>query len=113
MHELSIAESIIDIAVETLHKHNGRFLKEIVLEIGTASGIEISALEFALSSLLKANFESMVVVNISKINAIAYCIHCKKDFVSDAAFPFCPDCNNFSNALKQGKELKIKSIEIE
>jgi hydrogenase nickel incorporation protein HypA/HybF len=113
MHEFSIAESIINIAVDTMHKNNGKILKEIELEIGTASGIEVSSLELALLSLLKHSFENNVLVNVTKIKAIAFCTICKTEFETAEPFPFCPDCNTFSSSLKQGKELKVKSIQIE
>jgi hydrogenase nickel incorporation protein HypA/HybF len=113
MHEFSIAESIIEIAVDTMHKNNGKMLKAIELEIGTAAGIEFSSLEFALSSLLKSSFTNQVQLHILKIKAIAVCTVCKMEYETEEAFPFCPGCNTFSSSLKQGKELKVKSIEVE
>jgi hydrogenase nickel incorporation protein HypA/HybF len=113
MHEFSIAESIIDIAVDTMYKNNGKVLNEIELEIGTASGIEVSALKLALSALLKNSFENHVSVHVIKIKAIAFCTICQKEFETDDPFPFCPGCNTFCSSLKQGKELKVKSIQID
>ena len=113
MHEFSIAESIISIALDTMKKNNGKVLKEIELEIGTASGIEVGSLEFALSSLLEKSFKNHVSVHVTKIKAIAFCTICNNEFETEGPFPFCPDCNTFSGSLKQGKELKIKSIQID
>ena len=47
MHELSIAEAIINSTLDELGKHGGGKVEEVGLRIGALSGVMPDALEFA------------------------------------------------------------------
>ena len=53
MHELSIVMSIVEIAQQQAYNANATVIDEIELDIGTMSGIEMDALEFAWSQGVK------------------------------------------------------------
>jgi Zn finger protein HypA/HybF involved in hydrogenase expression len=53
MHEFSIAVSIIEIAEAEAQKAKAVKIKELILDIGTMSGIEFYALETAMEMAVK------------------------------------------------------------
>lgn len=67
MHELSIALSIVDLADEQAKKAHACKIIEIELDIGTLSGIEVDALNFALEIAAKDTLLETAAVKINRI----------------------------------------------
>lgn len=110
MHEMSIAISIVDIATEEAQKANAKSFSEIVLDIGSLSGIEIDALEFAMDSACKGSVLDSARFKINHIQAVARCNNCGKEFEVDNVFSICPDCQQYDLDVFKGKEMKVKSL---
>lgn len=113
MHEMSIALSIVEIASDEALKANAKNINEIEIEIGTISGIEISALEFSLGLAVKNTCLENAQRKIISIPAIAKCLDCNSTFALTTFCEPCPTCGSFTIIIIQGKELKIKSINID
>ena len=113
MHEFSIALSIIEIAEKEALKANADSITELVLDIGTQSGIEIYALEAALEmAVLKTALEK-TKIRINQIQAEAKCKACSHIFNIENIFDPCPNCGSFYHELVSGNEMKVKSLLIE
>ena len=48
MHELSIAQNIVEISEDQVKKHKATGVDKIILQIGELAGIELDALDFAI-----------------------------------------------------------------
>src|SRR5664279_3784678 len=106
MHELSVAQSIIDIALIEMHKANASIVCELELEVGTLAGIEYQSLDFALECLMKNSvFESTKLV-IHKPEGKALCAICKTEFPTVSFIAACPSCKGYKYTIVQGKELR-------
>ncbi|MCB2204887.1 hydrogenase maturation nickel metallochaperone HypA [bacterium] len=110
MHELSIAEQILDIANEYTGREGVTAVKEIELEIGTLSGIEIDALTFALDAVKKDTVLHAAKVTIIDVPAKARCEDCGEVFLLEDFFSPCPSCAAFHTETIQGQELRVKSL---
>ena len=110
MHELSIVMSIVDIANEEAKKNNVIFFEEVELQIGTLSGIEFSALEFAWLPATKESSLENAKLKIDKIIAKAKCMECGTEFEIESFFSQCSKCNSYLVEVLQGKELKVKRL---
>ena len=64
MHELSLAVNIVEIAEENAQSAGVQKFDEIVLEIGTLSGVVIEALEMAMDSAFKNSVLEHAVLNV-------------------------------------------------
>lgn len=113
MHEMSIALSIIDIANEEALRANAKRINEIEIEIGSISGVEISALEFSLELAVKNTLLENAQRKIISIPAKAECLECNSTFALTTFYEPCPSCESLTIKIIQGKELKIKSINID
>ncbi len=113
MHELSIAESIFRIAGEKIKEYPGKKPVKINLEIGTLSGIDYEALDFAISSVIKGTPFENTDIDVDRIAPLAKCETCQHEFVPDDYLTSCPECGNFMIRFIRGKELLIRSIEME
>ena len=110
MHELSVVMSIVDIANKEANKNNVSFFDEIELQIGTLSGIEFSALEFAWLPATKDSSLENAKLNIDKVKAKARCMDCDEVFGIENFFSQCPKCDSYLVEVFQGKELKVKRL---
>jgi hydrogenase nickel incorporation protein HypA/HybF len=110
MHELSIAQSIIQIVEKTLPPDFSKKISLVNLSIGTLSGIEIDALTFAFSVIKKDTLLSNSEMAIEIIKGFAKCKNCYTDFELIAYGNPCPQCGSYSMDIVRGKEMKVTNI---
>jgi hydrogenase nickel incorporation protein HypA/HybF len=113
MHELSIAMQIVEIVEEEAKKHDSALVSAVHLEIGTLSGVEPDALEFAMEEAVRHSIVAKAELFYHYIEAVAVCEECCHEFKTEDYFKVCPYCNSINTSLLKGKELKIKSIDIQ
>ena len=113
MHEFSLAQNIIEIVDETVRKNNASQVSELVLEIGTLSGVELSALDMAMKSITPGTILEHAEIKKIIIQAVAVCNHCGKEYQPDDFFSICPECSHYGATIKKGKEFRVKSITAE
>lgn len=113
MHELSIALGIVKIAEDESAKANANLVKSIELEIGSMSGIEMDALDFAWPEAVKGTVLENARRDIDFIEAKARCIDCETEFDIKYIYDECPKCKSYFKDIFKGKELRVKALEIE
>lgn len=112
MHELSIALGIVKIAEDETKKANAKSVETIELEIGTLAGIEFDSLEFVWPSAVKRTVLQDAKKKITIIQAKALCLDCKHEFEIERYYDSCPQCGSSLKGILQGKELRIKSLDV-
>ena len=112
MHELTIAQSIIEIAIEYLDKPDVNQIHEVEIEIGSLSGVVREALEFGLDSLIKGTRLENTKISFCQVTGIATCLSCQKQFETDDLLMICPFCGGLHYKIIDGKQLQIKSMKI-
>ena len=112
MHEMSIAMSIVKIAEEEASKAEVSHFAAIDLEIGTLAGIEFDALEFVWEVAVQKTVLEKAERRIKKIPAKARCGDCERVYSLEFIHDNCPDCGSFLKTIIQGKELRVKSLEM-
>jgi len=80
MHEMSIAQNIIDIAANEVEKAGVRNVLELELEIGKLAGVEYESLEFALKILAPGSVLDGCRLVIHKPDGEAVCNDCESRF---------------------------------
>jgi len=110
MHELTIAQSIIEIAEEIAFNEKADSVQSIEIEIGALSGVVLEALEFALEVSTKNTMLENAKVDYTNINGKAECLNCNYSFETNDLLTFCPKCKAASFKIIDGKQLRIKSL---
>ena len=113
MHELSIALSIVELAIEEARKADSTVIKQVDIEIGTLAGVESEALLFAWESARSGTPAQSAPRLIHTVQAEAACLECGKAFPLEHFFAQCPDCGSFRYDIRKGRELRIKSMLVE
>ncbi len=113
MHEVSIAQSIIQIIEEVLPKNKKGFVSAVKIKVGQLSAIETDALLFAFDIVKAKTLLHSAKLNIEIIEGGALCNDCKQDFrLSSFATP-CPYCGSYRVSITVGKEMKVVSYDFE
>lgn len=113
MHEMSIVVSIVDIAEDEAKKNNANKISKIELDIGTVSGIELDALNFAFDSIKEETMLKNAEIKINIIKAKSKCEDCNYEFKTEDVYTLCPKCNSYKTNISEGKEMRVKSISID
>jgi len=113
MHEMSIAVNIVQIAEETARNSGASKINEISLEVGALSGVVKDALEFCFESACKGTMADGAQLDLHYIPARAVCESCGHTFETEQMVPLCPRCGELVFQLDGGRELKVKSINVD
>lgn len=113
MHEMSIALNLVDLAVKTAQQNQAKKINSMILELGTLAGVVRDALEFCFESACKGTMAEGAKLEIITINGQANCNQCGHQFTCDNIAIPCPKCGELVFNVQGGKELKLKSVNVD
>lgn len=113
MHELSIAEAVIDLIEASAVTEKFRRVKTIFLEIGKISHIEVQALEFCFDSVSHGTLAEGAQLKIIEVAGLGHCMDCDIDVAIEQLYDPCPVCGGFRVTPQSGTEMRVKELEVE
>lgn len=114
MHEVYIAESILEAAIWKCKDSGFKQIKNIRVRIGNASTASAEALLFAFEALKAGSIASEASLTIEEIPTIGCCKTCSREFKVDRDFVFqCPFCGSDSVIIKSGNGVELAELEVE
>lgn len=114
MHELSIALSILDFAVEEAERQGGGTVAAIHLRLGPLSGVVPGALRSAYELARECSPLTTADLVIEEMPLVAYCPQCAGErTLASAQQLYCPDCGTPTPDVTGGRELEVVALEIE
>ena len=113
MHELSIAQALIEKIEEVGKKENAQTIKKIILINSILSGVDSFALRQAFSIAAQNTSAAKAELVIEEEKTKVFCNNCKKEFVPELPFFVCTDCASTDIEIKGNKDLILKSVELE
>ena len=120
MHELSMAQGIINAVIETAESNNATEVNEVTIELGRLAMVNPEQLEFILGVLVENTILEDAKIVFEEIPAEIECRECKfhgnaivdeKDHY--APMIQCPECENYAVEILNGKDIVVKNIVIE
>jgi hydrogenase nickel incorporation protein HypA/HybF len=110
MHELSIAEAVVDIAVRHAA---GRQVRRVELKVGHLRQVVPDALEFAFQLLSDGTVLEGAELVIEAVPARGRCRDCATA-ITMTAFPLqCWHCSGLNVEIVAGEELLVDALELE
>jgi len=113
MHELSIAQSLLEIIEDESKRHGVSRVTRVAVKIGTLSTIVPEALTFSFEVITAQTVAEGADLDIEVVPARGRCENCSIDFDVDRSFFLCPECGGVASEIISGKELEISHIEAE
>jgi hydrogenase nickel incorporation protein HypA/HybF len=113
VHELSIANSIVEIALEHVQDPGSARVQQINLRIGALSCVHRDALLFSFELVTANTSLAGAKLHITVLPVVIFCPKCAAlhELPGIQAFR-CPECQTLSADIRQGQELDIESIEV-
>ena len=113
MHELSIAQNLVEIATEHLSGAGDVPVIAIRLRVGALSCVHRDALEFSYELVTAETPLAGSRLIVEEIPVTIHCptCNCVKELPGIQSFR-CPDCDMPSADIRSGKELELESIEL-
>jgi hydrogenase nickel incorporation protein HypA/HybF len=112
MHEVSIIEQTLELAVKYAQEQQARQIHCLKMRIGKMSGVVPEALNFAFSVVTQGTIAADATLEIETVAVVCYCHCCQAEFSPDDLFYQCPTCGQFSTDVRSGQEIELASLEI-
>lgn len=112
MHELSIMDSTLRIAIQHAEAQQATRIHRITMRIGELSGVAMDALTFAFEVLSNDTPASGAELEIERVPARCRCTGCGTEFTPEGPIFTCPDCGELSATIVQGREMELVSMEV-
>jgi hydrogenase nickel incorporation protein HypA/HybF len=112
MHEMSLAESVVQIAEETARGHGGSRISLVLVEVGQLAGVEIEALRFCFEVARRESLAADATLVIEQPDGQAWCMPCGETVSLSSLADPCPRCGSHQLQVTGGNELKVREVEI-
>lgn len=114
MHELSIAENIVELAVASARSAGAERVVSVKLNVGPLAGIDPGALLFSYDIAAQGTLLHGSRLDIVDVPLVVWCAHCLAEVeVASVQRLRCPTCGTPCGEIRRGRELDIESLEIE
>lgn len=113
MHELSITESILKIAVSEAEKHNAQRVLRIKIKVGELSGVVPNLIQEYFNIVSRETIASSAELVIEKVPISIKCLDCNEEFRLDKFRLRCPKCSGINIKILSGREFYVDSLEVE
>lgn len=112
MHELGIAQNILQIIQQSVPEKNAADVRSIRIRVGRLSGVVPESLEFCFSVIVHQTDMTQASLAIEQVPIIAECKDCLNRFQMDDLGFSCPACKSTNLQLVSGRELEVVEIEL-
>lgn len=113
MHELSLAESILQLIEDAAVEQKFTQVKTVWLEIGQLACVEQESLRFFFAVITEDSIARQAKLEIIEITGQAMCDQCHQVTMIAAYHQACPQCGGYGLNVTQGDGMRIKELEVE
>jgi hydrogenase nickel incorporation protein HypA/HybF len=112
MHELGIAQNILQIVQQSVPEEYAADVRAIRLRIGQLSGVVPDSLSFCFDVLVNDTKMRQATLAIEQVPLVSECRDCKNRFQADDLAFSCPACRSCRLDIVSGRELEVVEIEL-
>jgi hydrogenase nickel incorporation protein HypA/HybF len=113
MHELSIAQSIVDIVGQYVQLAEQERVRKIAVRIGAMAGVVPDSLQFCFSAVVHNTPLESAVMEIEHTPFTVTCHACGRATESEPGLALCPACGSVDTEITSGTELQVVSIDVD
>ncbi len=113
MHELPIAQSILDISLRHAGQAGAKSVTDLYLVIGRLSYIMDDSIQFYWDMIARDTIAEGAKLHFRRIPAEFLCLDCNQRYSPDDNTLACPHCQSTRVKLVAGDEFSLESIDVE
>ncbi len=112
MHEMALAESMLDIVLTAARSNGGTRVSTVWLEIGALSHVAPDALRFCFDAVTRDTAVAGARLEIITTPGLAWCMPCGETVPLAQQGDACPQCGSYQLTVAQGGDMRVKEIEL-
>jgi len=112
MHEMSLMESLIDLAEGEARKHGASRISVIRVELGALSHVDPHSLRFCFDAVTRGSLAEGARFDTIDIPGAGWCLDCSKEVAIMERFGACPDCGGHHVQMTRGDEFRLLELEV-
>jgi len=113
VHELAIANSILEAVRTELTRHPGRYATKVGVRIGELTAVDQESLRFCFDAIILETDLDCLKLEIELVPRRQTCLACRCVFpVREHEFS-CPQCASLQTEFSSGDELELAYLEVE
>ena len=113
MHEMSLAEGVLQLIEDSAKTQDFSRVKTVWLEIGQLAGVEVEAMKFCFDAVVHDSIAEGAKLEILEIPGQAWCLHCAEVVHVTALYDACPKCGSHQVQVTGGNEMRVKELDVE
>ena len=116
MHELEIAQSLLRTVSDWRDQNGSPKILSVRIELGLLSGVDPDAMQYAWEAACEFACGGQIKdckLVIDHLPMKYKCPGCGRDFESEKLVSVCPECGREYPCRVGGRELNLKSLEVE
>lgn len=112
MHEVSLAGGILQVVEQARERDPFERVTHLRIEAAALSGVDISALRFALESIAPGTCLAQAQIDIDEPAAQAWCMPCGQTVPIRSRLDPCPVCGGAQLQPTGGTELRVVELRV-
>jgi hydrogenase nickel incorporation protein HypA/HybF len=113
MHELSVTQEIIDIAIDKAKESHAQRVVKINLVVGEMSSVVDDYIQFYFDFMSKDTLAAGAQLCFRKVPLEVKCRRCGEVFKPTEQPWHCPKCQKWDAEIVAGNEFYVESLEVE
>lgn len=113
MHEMAIAQGILDIVLDAAARNDAAAVVSIKLQVGEMTEVEPEALTFCFAALAAGTAAAAARLDVEVIPLVGRCRDCGLEFKVERFRFLCPACGSPGVEIVSGRELRVEHLEVE
>lgn len=112
MHEMSLAEGILQLLEDAALKQEFSKVTAVWLEIGALSGVEVEAMKFCFDAVTRDSIADGARLEIVSLPGTGWCMECANTVPMTEVYGECPQCGSYQLQVTGGTEMRVKELEV-
>lgn len=112
MHELSLAESMIQIIEDAAVAQKFERVRVIWIEVGSMAGVEAEALRFCFDAVARDTVAQGARLEIVDVPGYGTCLECGNNHPATNLLDACPACGSFAVQVSGGTGMRVKELDV-
>ena len=113
MHELSLAENVLQIIEEAAQAQGFSRVKTVVLEIGRLAAVEPEAMAFCFDAVIRDSCAEGAALKIVELPGEGWCAACAATVPITDIPATCPHCGGYRVNPTGGTGMRVRELEVE
>ncbi len=113
MHELTVTESILEIALRHANEAKATRITNLYLVIGQFASIVDDSVQFYWDIISKETIAEGATLHFKRLPATLHCRDCNQDYSPGSTGFSCPNCHSNHVQIVSGDEFYMEAIDVE